>query len=102
MDLADRMRKALRVSEVGVQEVADAVGINRNAVSAWINGRVKPSDAHLRKFAMRTGAPLHWLKTGEENEGTPSPDGEGVPDGASYQNRTDDLFITSETLYRLS
>jgi len=25
-----------------------------------------------------------------------------VRDGAAYRNRTDDLFITSESLYRLS
>ncbi len=75
MDQADRMRKALRVSDVSVQEIADSVGVNRNTVSAWINGRGKPNQRQLAAFALRTGAPIEWLKSGEF---------EGVgPDGGS-------------------
>jgi len=65
MDMADRIRKALRVSEVSVHEIAEVVGINRNMISAWINGRAKPNDVQLKKIAMRTGAPLVWLKSGD-------------------------------------
>lgn len=79
MDMADRIRKALRVADVSVQEIAEVVGINRNSVSAWINGRGKPSEAHMTKIAMRTGAPKQWLLTGELNEGSPSPSGDGLP-----------------------
>lgn len=75
MDIHDRMRKALRVSDVSVQEIAEAVGINRNAVSAWLNGRAKPSEIQLKKFAMRTGAPMDWLLKGEVKENAPSPGG---------------------------
>lgn len=75
MDIHDRMRKALRVSDVSVQEVAEAVGINRNAVSAWLNGRSKPNDIQLKKFAMRTGAPIKWLVEGEISESAPNPGG---------------------------
>lgn len=42
-DLADRMRKALRVSGVTVQQMADYLGVSRNTVSTWINGHIVPS-----------------------------------------------------------
>jgi hypothetical protein len=35
-DLADRLRKTLRESGVGVQEMADYLEVSRNTVSAWI------------------------------------------------------------------
>ncbi|MFC8038729.1 helix-turn-helix domain-containing protein [Paenarthrobacter sp. NPDC057355] len=82
MDLADRMRKALRVSDVSVQEIADVVGMNRNTISAWINGRAKPNDRQLAAFAMRTGAPIDWLKTGDYA-------GQGGPnDGGPLESNT--------------
>ena len=65
MDKADRMRKALRESGVGVQEIADRLQVSRNAVSTWINGRHEPRPRDLRAFALATGYPLHWLETGE-------------------------------------
>jgi transcriptional regulator with XRE-family HTH domain len=63
-DLADRMRKALQVSGIGVQEIADYLGVARNTVSTWINGRNRPSPAVVRLWAMRTGVPLEWLAGG--------------------------------------
>lgn len=101
-DLHDRLRKSLQVADVSVQEMADYLEVSRTTVSRWINGGMEPKRPFLIMWAMRTGVPLSWLVTGRVKNETPSPDGEGVPDGASYQNRTDDLFITSETLYRLS
>ena len=38
-DLADRMRRALRVAEISSNEMADYLGVSRTSVSAWINGR---------------------------------------------------------------
>jgi transcriptional regulator with XRE-family HTH domain len=64
-DRADRMRKALRTSGVGVQQIADYLGVRRNTVSNWINGRINPSTQTLRLWALRTGVPYEWLTTGE-------------------------------------
>ena len=72
-DQADRMRKSLRSSGVGVQEMADYLGVSRNAVGTWINGRVNPSVQTLRLWALRTGVPFVWLQTGK----TPETDGPG-------------------------
>ncbi len=63
-DTADRMRKALRESGVGVQEMADYLGVARNTVSTWINGRIEPSRQTLRLWALRCGVSYDWLTTG--------------------------------------
>lgn len=65
MDLADRMTKALRYSNVGVMEMADYLEVSRNAVSSWINGRNQPRRRDLRAFAMRTGYPIAWFEKGK-------------------------------------
>lgn len=72
-DIADRMRKALRHSDIGVQEMAAYLGVARNTVGTWINGRIEPSKQTLRLWALRCGVTYEWL-TGE----TPSP-GPGLP-----------------------
>lgn len=73
-DLADRMRKALRTSHVGVQEMADYLGVARNTVSTWINGKIQPSMQTVRLWALRTGVPYVWLKDGRPHE-SPHPAG---------------------------
>jgi transcriptional regulator with XRE-family HTH domain len=70
-DLADRLRKALRTSGTGVQEIADYLGVARNTVSTWINGKITPSKQTQRLWALRCGVPYEWLVAGE----FPSPDG---------------------------
>ena len=74
------MRRALRVSGVGVQEMAEYLGVARNTVSTWINGKIVPSVQTVRLWALRTGAPYAWLKDGV-NEGSPAPTGTGLPEG---------------------
>lgn len=78
-DIADRMRKALRSSGVGVQEIADYLSVGRNTVSNWINGRIQPSVQSQRLWALRTGVSYQWLSTGE-SENRPSPQGGGGGD----------------------
>lgn len=72
-DQADRLRRALRVSGIAVNDMADYLQISRNTVTAWINGRNKPRRRDLAAFALRTGFPLSWLETGmapvSEDEG---------------------------------
>lgn len=63
-DVADRMKKALRVADIGVQEMADYLGVARNTVSTWINGRITPSKQTLRLWALRCGVPFEWLDSG--------------------------------------
>lgn len=64
-DLADRLRKSLRESGVPVQSMAESLGVSRNTVSNWINGRGKPCDDQLKVWSAITDAPYSWLKSGE-------------------------------------
>jgi transcriptional regulator with XRE-family HTH domain len=61
------MRKALRESGAGVQEMADYLGVTRNTVGTWINGHIEPSTQTVRLWAMRCGVSYGWLKTGEHD-----------------------------------
>ena len=72
-DLADRLRKSLRVSGVPVHDMADALGVSRNTVGNWINGRSRPSPSQLAVWGAITDCPACWLETGEP----PSLDSEG-------------------------
>lgn len=75
-DTADRLRKALRVAGVGVQEMADYLEVSRNTVGNYINGRVSPDGRTLRLWSMRCGVPLAWLQTGADpSSNPPSPGG---------------------------
>ncbi|AMB58249.1 helix-turn-helix domain-containing protein [Microterricola viridarii] len=69
-DLADRMRRTLRVTGIGVQEMADYLEVSRESVGTWINGRITPRKTTLMAWALRTGASYDWLATGAT-----SPDG---------------------------
>lgn len=60
-DLADRMRKALRQSDLSVHEMAAYLGVSRTAVSTWINGRIEPGHQTLLLWALRTGVSFEWL-----------------------------------------
>ena len=74
-DRSDRIRRALRVSGVSVQEMADHLEVSRNTVSNWINGHSSPRPRDLRALALRTGFPFSWLETGEapHDGGAPDP-----------------------------
>ncbi len=72
-DLSDRMRKALRTSGIGVQEMADYLGVARNTVSTWINGKIVPSVQTQRLWALRCGVPYEWVHAGAMNGDSPPP-----------------------------
>lgn len=72
-DKADRLRRALRVSGISVNDMADYLEVSRNTVTTWINGRHEPRRRDLAAFALRTGFPLEWLETGN----APRPGGGG-------------------------
>ncbi len=74
--LHDRLRKALEVSGVSVQAMADKCGVSRNTVGNWLSGRTVPTKGNLMLWSTVTDAPLHWLETGE----VPSIGAAPVPD----------------------
>jgi transcriptional regulator with XRE-family HTH domain len=89
-DLADRMRKALRVAGIGVQEMADYLGVARNTVSTWINGKIAPSTLTIRLWAIRCDVPYDWLRWGDipgpRSTSTPEYDSALTPKNLTLRN----------------
>jgi transcriptional regulator with XRE-family HTH domain len=73
-DLSDRLRKAREVTGLDQKAFADEVGISRGTVANYERGKVTPREIVLRAWALRTGVPLEWLKTGK----APHHEGEGL------------------------
>ena len=62
------MRRALRVSGVSVQEMADHLRVTRNTIGNWINGRSEPRTRDLQDFALKTGVPEKWIAIGTNGQ----------------------------------
>lgn len=45
--------------------MAEDLGVSRNTVSNWINGRGRPCEDQLKVWSAITDAPLRWLENGE-------------------------------------
>lgn len=82
-DLADRMRKSLRASGIGVQEIAEYLGVARNTVSTWINGKIEPNVQTQRLWALKCGVSYEWLRTGAVTQNEPPRGGERAVGGGS-------------------
>ncbi len=65
MTPAQRIRLARRHTGLSQAALAEAVGVQRSAVSHWeaVLGK-SPSAAHLREVALTTGVQFEWLATG--------------------------------------
>ena len=63
-DLADRIRKAMRVSGLDQVELGALVGVSGSAVSGWSRGKVTPARHYIERIASATGVPLDWLLNG--------------------------------------
>lgn len=75
-DMPDRLGKTLKHAGVKAGDMAEYLGVSRNTVGNYTNGRTVPDKRTLRLWAMRTGVPLEWLETGEY-----STDPKGGPNG---------------------
>ncbi|HZH43867.1 MAG TPA: helix-turn-helix domain-containing protein [Lysobacter sp.] len=65
MTLRQRIRLARRHAGLSQAALANAVGVQRSAVSHWETARGKsPSAEHMRQVAVTTGVQFEWLATG--------------------------------------
>jgi transcriptional regulator with XRE-family HTH domain len=94
------MRRALKVSGVGVQEMADYLGVSRASVGAWVNDRQAPKVQTLRLWAIRTGAPYEWLRTGKAKAPRPSDGGGAMGVSNLYKNAGQVLQLGRAAGYR--
>ena len=82
LTLGWRMKMAL--GEMKVQEMADALGVNRATVGRWMrDDGARPRRAYLLQWAIMTGVDATWLETGEDPADPQGPDG-GVPVTSRY------------------
>ncbi|MEP6908499.1 MAG: helix-turn-helix transcriptional regulator [Pseudoxanthomonas sp.] len=65
MSQQERIRLARRATGLSQNQLAQAVGVQRSAVSHWEAPMGKnPSVSHLREIALVTGIQFEWLATG--------------------------------------
>ena len=74
-DMLDRLAKALRVGHKSGAQLARELGVHRNTINNYLNGRTRPDRRTLIAWAMSTGVPLEWLESGV----VPGPPEEGGP-----------------------
>lgn len=75
--LGDRIRKAVSVTGIPANKLAEALGVTRVTLSRWMNDATAPSVKNLHHMALVTGVPVEWLISGKLNETPPPSDGEG-------------------------
>ena len=81
MTSQQRIRLARRHAAMSQTQLAQAVGVQRSAVSHWEAPQGKnPSVKHLREISMVTGVQFEWLATGR---GQMAPSRETVLDSVS-------------------
>lgn len=70
--LGGRVGHALRESGLQVEAAASRLGINRQAIYQWIDGRTKNiKNEYLFGFADITGFSARWIATGEGSQRPP-------------------------------
>ncbi|WP_424309791.1 helix-turn-helix domain-containing protein [Gordonia sp. (in: high G+C Gram-positive bacteria)] len=74
-DLGDRLKKAIEVSDLSVAAMAEYVGVTRETLSRYLNGRQDAPIAIIRLISIRTGVPFGWLQTGKTPADPDGPDG---------------------------
>lgn len=69
--LHHKIKASRKHAQMTQQQLADALGCSRPAVSLWESNdpkvRNEPTRTRLRKLSMLTGAPLHWLMNDADN-----------------------------------
>lgn len=63
--MGDRLDKAMRVAGLTIDDMAVALDVSRGTIGNYRSGRTEPSKLQVKEWAVRTGAPLEWLMTGE-------------------------------------
>src|SRR4051812_4294343 len=63
-DLLDRLQKSLRVSGKSRDQLAADLGVHRNTIGNYLNGKTPLDRRTLVAWSFSTGVPLEWLETG--------------------------------------
>lgn len=78
-DLLDRLHKSMRQRGVtSASDMALLLGMHRNSVQDYLNGKRVPDRRTMLAWAFATGVPLEWLETGKAPQSKPG-GGDGLP-----------------------
>lgn len=70
--LGDRLRKAREYAGLTQQGLANRMGVARNTVSNSENGLVEVRAITVNAWAVATGVPVAWLRSGRNPSGGPT------------------------------
>lgn len=85
----ERARQARREAGLSQQEVANALGVHRSAVSEWENGHAEPLMRYAAGLADLFDLPLDVFVTSHDPEADSASTGRGKPtDGAAAGRRS--------------
>lgn len=76
-DQRDRLLKSMRVAHKSGAQLAVDLGVHRNTINNYLNGRTRPDRRTLIAWAMACGVSVEWLETGLD----PSPEVRGPSQG---------------------
>ena len=63
-DVADRLRKSREAAGLEQVELAERIEVSRQTVGNYENRRVQPQKTTIMLWALVTGVPVQWLRTG--------------------------------------
>lgn len=64
LSLAKRLRASRLLADMEQSDIAAAIGVSRQTVSGWEQGRTEPSATYFVRWASVTGQSLEWLAEG--------------------------------------
>lgn len=68
--LGERLRRAMRRSKLGNEELAKSAGVHVTTISKWLSDRQIPDAVPLDRAAARLGVTSQWLRHGDARGGT--------------------------------
>jgi len=71
--MLDRLRKAREEAGYSKEDFAVALEVSRNTIGNYESGKVRPQPVVIKMWALVTGVPVEWLRTGD------APGGGGLP-----------------------
>ena len=92
--MGDRLRKALTVSGVGVEDMATELGVTPNTVGNYMALRTTPKRSVVAQWALKTGVSFAWLWTGLSTESGPDDPSEQVSKSSPWM--TDNVLAFPE------
>ncbi len=83
----ERLRRSRLVAGLDQEQLAAALGYNRNTISAWERGVNEPPFSAVARWARLTGTSLDWLAYGDEEGPDSGESGPSMQSRLSESNR---------------